>query len=76
MRNPRLKNEAERVRTVAETWEIPVITQTGQNLFSTVMKWNNDVMKILSRMEIGVLMDFLCDSSLKGQFCSHGWYCC
>ena len=61
---------------MAETWEIPVITQTGQNLFSTVMKWNNDVMIILSRMEIGVLMDFLCDSSLKGQFCSHGWYCC
>lgn len=71
MRNPRLKNEAERVRTVAETWEIPVITQTGQNLFSTVMKWNNDVMIILSRMEIAVLWDFPCDSSLKGQFCSH-----
>ena len=56
---------------MAETWEIPVITQTGQNLFSTVMKWNNDVMIILSRMEIAVLWDFPCDSSLKGQFCSH-----
>ena len=56
---------------MAETLEIPVIPQTGQNLFSTVVKWNNDVMIILSRMEIGVLMVFLCDSSLKGQFCSH-----
>ena len=72
MRNPRLKNEAEQVRTVAEKWKIPVIPHTDQNLFSTVVKWNNDVMKILSRMEIGVLWDFLCDSSLKGQFCSHG----
>ena len=71
MRNPRLEKEAERFRTVAEKWEIPVMQQTGQNLLIAVMKWNSDVMVAIIRIEIGMLWDFPCDSCLKGRFCSY-----